>query len=204
VPGGYPILLDVRDKKIVIVGGGPVGLRKAQKLIEAGAGDVTVVSPSFVEGFDASVTKVREAFRPEHLAGADLVFAATDSPQVNGQIVAEARRRKVWVSRADAEETADFSTPAVLREGPVTVAVSAESAALSAFIRDGVRDRWEKRWSDMAEAMRTLRPFIVGSGLSPEKRRELFRRLATEAALEKLARGGLDGLREWIKAEMNA
>jgi precorrin-2 dehydrogenase / sirohydrochlorin ferrochelatase len=196
----YPVLLDLTGRRIVIVGGGAVGLRKATKLIEAGANDVTVVSPTFVEGFPPSVRKVTEAYQPAHLSGAVLVFAATDSAQINAKIVKEARQRNAWANRAD-EEGGDFTTPAVLRDGPVTIGVWADSPALSAAIRDGLRDRWDARWTAMAEAMQTLRPIILRSGLPPKQRREMLKELATQAAMEQLAAGGVEGLRDWIMSK---
>jgi precorrin-2 dehydrogenase/sirohydrochlorin ferrochelatase len=199
----YPILLDVSDKRIVIVGGGEVGLRKAVKLVEAGAAEITVVSPTFVGGFPAQVRKIAESFRPEHLAGATLVIAATDSPQVNAAVVEEARRRSALVSRADSEDGGDFTTPAVLREGTITLAVWADNPALSAGIRDRLKAAWDPRWTNMAQVMRTLRPIILGSGLAPAQRRLLLRELAGEAAMEKLAQGGVEALRTWIMERLN-
>jgi precorrin-2 dehydrogenase / sirohydrochlorin ferrochelatase len=193
----YPIMLDVTRRRIVIIGGGHVGLRKAAKLVEAGAQDVTVVSPKFADGFPESVKKVVGVYGPEQLEGASLVFAATDFPEVNAAVVAEAARRGAWANRAD-EDGGDFTVGAALREGAVTVGVWSESPALSAQIRDGVKQRWNARWTAMAEAMRTLRPMIVGADLSAEKRRSLMRQLADEAALEKLAAEGIDGLRKWV------
>jgi precorrin-2 dehydrogenase/sirohydrochlorin ferrochelatase len=198
VPTTYPILLDVSDKRIVIVGGGAVGLRKAVKLLEAGATDVTVISPLFADGFPAAVRKVQEPYRPEHLTGAALVVAATDSPQVNSDVAAEARRRHALVSRADSDDGGDFTTPAVLRQGVVTVAVWADNPALSAGIRNGLMARWDPRWTNMAQVMRTLRPIILRSGLPAAQRRQLMHELAGESAMERLTAGGVEALRQWI------
>jgi precorrin-2 dehydrogenase / sirohydrochlorin ferrochelatase len=203
VPAAYPILLDVTDKRIVIVGGGAVGLRKAVKLLEAGATDVTVVSPAFAGDFPPAVKKVQEPYRPEHLAGAALVVAATDSPQANADVAAEARRRNALVSRADSDDGGDFTTPAVLREGVVTVAVWADNPSLSAGIRDGLRACWDPRWTNMAQVMRTLRPIILHSSLPAAQRRQLLHELAGEAAMEKLAAGGVEALRNWVMERLN-
>jgi precorrin-2 dehydrogenase / sirohydrochlorin ferrochelatase len=197
----YPILLDVTHRRIVIIGGGHVGLRKAVKLVEAGAQDVTVISPKFADGFPDSVKKVTGVFRAEQLEGASLVFAATDLPDVNAAVVAEAARRGIWANRAD-EEGGDFTVGAVLREGLVTLGIWSESPALSAQIRDGVKQQWDTRWTAMAKAMQTLRPMIVTADLTAEKRRNLMRQLAGEAAMEKLAAEGIDGLEKWVKEQI--
>jgi precorrin-2 dehydrogenase / sirohydrochlorin ferrochelatase len=201
VPSGYPILLDLSDKRVVVVGGGAVALRKVTKLIEAGAMDITVVSPRFADGFPEMVRRIESEFKPEHLAGAALVFAATDVPDVNAAVVAEARRLGIWASRAD-EQKSDFTAAAVLRVGGATLAVWADSPALAAAMRDKISQNWDQRWTAMVEARKTLRPLVLDSGLAPERRREVLRELASQAAIEKLASGGIEGLRQWIEPKL--
>lgn len=199
MPDGYPILLDVRQKRIVIVGGGAVAVRKAGKLIQAGATDVTAVAPDFSVGMPESVKKIAQPYRPEHLDGAVLAFASTNLPEVNAQVVEECRRRNIWVNRAD-DEGGDFSSAAVFNQSGATVAVWADSPALSATIRDLLFRRWDNRWTAMADAMRILRPTILSSGLPLERRTILFRELAGDAAMDILSAGGFDALKEWTFA----
>src|SRR3954454_1471168 len=146
----YPILLDLTDRLVVIVGGGAVAVRKAAGVLDAGATRVRCVSPTFHPDLPAAVERVPEAYRPEHIESAGLVFAATDSAEVNDAVVRDASTRGIWVNRADADDgqPGDFTVPARLREGPVTVTVSAGgSPALAAAIRDGVAARWDPRWT---------------------------------------------------------
>jgi precorrin-2 dehydrogenase/sirohydrochlorin ferrochelatase len=204
VSATYPILLDVSGRKIVIIGGGAVGLRKTKGLVDAGAHDVTVVSPAFRDGFPPAVRKIQETYRPEHLAGANLVFAATDQPKINAEIVAEAHRAGAWANRADHDEdNSDFTTPAVMRQGPITVAVSAGAPALSAAVRDGLAKQWDARWTELAQAVQTLRPAILASSLPPKQRQVLLRELASEAGMQKLAEGGVEGLRKWVEERIS-
>src|SRR5437016_10563527 len=126
MPHNYPLLLDVTDRLIVIVGGGEVAMRKAQGLLDAGATRVRVVSPQVHERMPASVERLSESYSREHLTGAALVFAATDDPGVNDAVLRDARAMNVLVCRADADESnaGDFATPAMIRRGPVLVSVS--------------------------------------------------------------------------------
>ena len=141
MPHNYPLLLDVSDRLIVIVGGGEVAVRKAQGLIAAGAMRVRVVSPSVHEQMPASVERIAESYHREHLADAGLVFAATDEPAVNDVIVRDAKGMNILVCRADADDnnTGDFATPAMIRRGAVLVTVSTGgSPALAARLRDTI------------------------------------------------------------------
>ena len=205
VRAAYPLMLDVTARPVVIIGGGRVAIRKARGLIEAGATDLRMIAPEFREDVPQAVRKIAGCFEPRHLEGAGLVFAATDSPEVNAAVVREARRRGILVSRADSddEQPGDFATPAVLREGPMTVTVFAGGApALAAMVRDELAARFDPRWSMMASAIHTLRPkLLAASSLTPARRREAFRDLATVQAIEILSAGGLESLRQWLAAK---
>ncbi|MDB5328227.1 MAG: siroheme synthase [Phycisphaerales bacterium] len=203
MPVAYPMLLDVTVLRIVIIGGGGVAKRKAAGLLEAGATDLTVVSPTLAEGFPL-VRHVAATYTPHVIADAKLVFAATNDPAVNAAVVVDARKVGALVCRADASDDdarGDFITPAAFQKGPVIVTVSAGSAALSAAIRDGLDESFDPRWTKMADAMTVLRPMIRNQPeLTPTQRAAAFRKLATEEALVVLIREGTTGLMAWLEA----
>jgi len=201
--GGYPIVLDVRDRSIVVVGGGKVALRKVLGLIESGAKRIKVVSPTFHSDMPLQVQYISESYRREHLLGASLVFAATDSSQVNDAIVRDARSAGAWVCRADADDdhAGDFATPAMLRQEELLITVSSGgSPALSALIRDKLKQAIDPRWGAMAHAMRELRPLVLRS-LEPARRKQAFHELCSDVALEELSTKGLPGLKNWLKSK---
>jgi len=107
-----------------------VGTRKALGLLASGARRVRVVSATFHPDMPAGVERVTEPYRTEHLKDASLVFAATDSPDVNDAIVRDARAIGALVCRADVDEdnAGDFATPAMLREGALLITVSSGEA----------------------------------------------------------------------------
>jgi siroheme synthase-like protein len=195
-------MLDVTDRLVVIIGGGGVAVRKARGLIEAGATRVRMVSPNFRDDAPAAVERVNEPYEARHLEGAALVFAATDSAETNDEVVRDAGDRGILVNRADVvdQEPGDFTTPAVLRKGPVAVTVSTAGApALAAMIRDELAARFDPRWREMAEAMQTIRPAIRAARMiSADRRRRAFGDLATRDALEVLAASGTEGLWRWL------
>jgi siroheme synthase-like protein len=205
MPAAYPVLLNVGARRCVIIGGGGVAVRKAKGLLSAGARHVAMVAPAFCSDVPEPVKKVHECYRPQHIDEAGIVFAATNVRAVNDAVVRDAGSRGIWVSRADGEEelAGDFVSAAQFQKGAVTVAISAASAALSVMIRDRLAARWEAGWSDMSQAMAQLRPEIKRRFNEPT-RRAIFRDLATEQAIALLARGGIDGLRDWINRQYGA
>jgi siroheme synthase-like protein len=192
-------MLDVSDRLVVIIGGGAVAARKAATLVETGAARVRVVAPQFDPQMSTRVERIGESYQPRHLDGAQLVFAATDSPATNEQVVRDARSRGVLVNRADeGDPSGDFITPARFQEGEVIVTVTAGSPALAVAIRDDLARRLDRRHAKMAHAMQALRPLIRSGNLDPARRASVFRDLASDEALETLAAGGVDELKRWI------
>jgi precorrin-2 dehydrogenase/sirohydrochlorin ferrochelatase len=201
----YPLFLDVSRRRVVIIGGGAVAARKASGILAAGGKSIRAIAPKFVREFPAEVEKKIGNFESADLDGAELIFAATDSTAVNDAVVAEARKRNILVQRADGEESdepVDFISPALLRCGPIVVAVSAGgSPALSAALRDVLAGAVTDDWVKLAEALKQLRPKIKASGLPIARRREIFRALATTDAADALAAGGMTQLTEWLRAK---
>ncbi len=202
MPQGYPILLDVSNRLIVIIGGGSVAVRKAAGLLDAGATHVRVVAPEIHAQMPPRVERIKERYAPQHLDDAALVFAATNSREVNDAVTRDARQRGILVNQADDPAISDFATPAMLKRGPVTLTVSASSPALSVYIRDALSKQFDERWQKMAEAMQMLRPELQSDQrLDDKSRHALFRSLASEEALDVLDRDGIDGLKAWIEKQ---
>jgi precorrin-2 dehydrogenase / sirohydrochlorin ferrochelatase len=192
-------MLNVADRLAVIIGGGAVAVRKATGLLAAGAGRVRVVSPTFDPAMPANIERLTTTFQPSHLDDADLVFAATDHPEVNAAVAAAAAERGIWVCRADADADADFSTPAVARAGSITITVSAAgNPAIAASLRDQIQTDLDPRWIDLAAAAAKLRPAILASGLSPIERKKILQDLATEEAAAHAS-----DLQSWIEQRIN-
>ena len=129
----FPVMLDVEGRACLVVGAGPVALRKVQSLVAEGA-RVTVVAPWAVPELEALAQRgaVRLEARPYRRGEADgyaLVFGATDRPEVNAQVYEDARAAGVWVNVADAPELCSFQLPARLRRGELELAIASAGKA---------------------------------------------------------------------------
>jgi siroheme synthase-like protein len=138
----YPIFLDLKDRPVLVVGAGKVGLRKTKGLLEAGA-RVTVVAPEWEPEFESlPVRIVPRRFRASDLSACTLVFAATDDRLTNHRIGIAAKGKGIFANIADSAEECGFIVPARVQRGSVQVAVSTggESPRLSAELRRKLED----------------------------------------------------------------
>ncbi len=137
-----PIFLDLKGKNSLVVGGGDAGARKATLLLSAGAW-VNVVEPGELADVFTGLKNTdrvihrREAFKPEHLDGVEIVFAASDDDTLNQQVYEAARTRHLPVNVVDKPEICSFIMPSIIDRSPVVVAVSSggEAPVLSRLLR---------------------------------------------------------------------
>jgi len=137
----YPLGLRLGGRRVVVVGGGSVALRRVAGLRAAGA-DILLVSPQLSPTLDdlatrGLITARRRRYEPADLDGAWLVLACTDQPGVNAAVAADAERQRIWCVRADDAAASAAWVPAVGRSGAVTVAVNAgRNPRRAAALRD--------------------------------------------------------------------
>ncbi|HEX6038459.1 bifunctional precorrin-2 dehydrogenase/sirohydrochlorin ferrochelatase [Longimicrobium sp.] len=141
----YPVMMDVRRLRVLVVGGGAVATRKVAGLVEAG-GRPEVVAPEVTDDLrrmiaDAGLVWQPRPYRTGDASSFRLVFAATDRPDVNQWIADDGRAGGALVSRADEGGESDFHVPSHLRRDDVVFALSTGGA--SPLLARRVRERLE-------------------------------------------------------------
>lgn len=157
---GYPLLLELTGRRCVVVGGGAVGRRKAAGLLSAGA-QVRLIDPQppAAAELPTGIELVARAYRPDDLQGAFLVLAATGDGRLDRAVAAEARRRGALVNLPGEPAAGDFTLPAVLRRGDLTLTVSTagRSPALAALLKEQLSDWLPAHWATVLEILAALR-----------------------------------------------
>ena len=138
----YLLGLRLRGRRVVVVGGGAVATRRVPALLDAGA-DVLLVSPTVTTGLEdlaaaGQIRWERRAYRDGDCAGAWLVCACTDRPEVNLAVAAAAEELRTWCVRADDAEASAAWTPASGRADDVRIGVLSGDPRHSAAIRDAI------------------------------------------------------------------
>jgi siroheme synthase-like protein len=195
----YPIELKLSGKAAAVIGLGAVGRRRAAGLLAAGA-HVIGVDPA-AGGLDpqslGGIEVIAMPYRVEHLHRVSLAIAAA-WPEVNRQVVADARAIGVWVSSASDPEAGDFSLPAIWRSGPMTLTVSTSGAspALAAALRDRAAEALGPAAAGLAGLLAELRPLVLSQVADLEARRAIFEDWANPRWLELWAEQGSDVVRQ--------
>ncbi len=147
-----PVSLRIEGRKIVIIGGGRVGLHKAT-ILSRFTQQATVISPTFREGFEElPFTLLRKSYEPQDLEGAFLVYICTEDTALNRQIHDEAAERGILTSVCDDPELCDVISPAILQRDHLCVAVSSDGRDVHRSIR--VRDRIRELATELKDLLR--------------------------------------------------
>lgn len=169
----YPVALDIRGRRCVVVGGGVVAERKAGRLLASGAA-VTVIAPEVTATLaelarDRSLTLERRPYLSGDLDGAMLAFAATNRRETNAAVAAEARERGLLVCVADRPSDGTVSIPAAGRRGGFTVAVFTDggSPLLAALARDRLLAALSDGFVALLDRVATLRRGTRGDATRP-------------------------------------
>jgi precorrin-2 dehydrogenase/sirohydrochlorin ferrochelatase len=197
----YPIGLDISGRRCLVIGGGEVGERKAQRLLECGA-RVRIVGRELTPALSGLAQAGRIAHIPgdyveAHLEGVFLVIGATDDRDVNERIFRDARKRGVLANIVDDPDRCDFILPALCRQGDlvITVATGGKSPALAKKLRQELEERYGPEYEVLLRIMGELRARIIDRGAGSDENRKVFETLVESDILEHIRNG------QWRKVE---
>lgn len=109
----FPFFVNVKNWRVVIVGGGKVALRRAKALLEAGA-IITIIAPNCIEEPPKEIFWKKRVWKTGDAVNAEIVLAATDNREVNVQVIQEAKKAKFY-NACDDPTAGNFYFPAILR-----------------------------------------------------------------------------------------
>jgi len=186
----YPLFMDLKDRPVLVVGGGPVAERKVESLIEAGAA-VTVVAPDVTAGLQkcaesGSIRILRRKFEESDLTSARLVITATGDVGTQERVAAAARARNIPVNTVDQPRLCDFIVPATIRKGDVLVAISTsgKSPALAAALRAKLENIITDDDARAARVLGEIRSEVHARFSDSARRKEIFERIVDSGILD--------------------
>jgi len=190
----FPLFLKLDAKPCLVVGAGPLADSKMDSLLISGA-RVTVVAPEATARIRSLAAKNKitwhpRRFRAGDVKGALLAVAATNLPVVNHAVHAACARRGVLCNVVDDPEYCDFYYPAVVRRGPLQIAISTGGASpmLARRLREQLEQDFPADYAPWLAALDKERKRIHRSALSPADKRTVLDRISSAEAYQTFAR----------------
>ena len=205
----YIACLKLSGRRCVVVGGGDIGLEKVEGLL-ACEGEVTLIAPDAIEPLRelASESSIRweqrEYSGPQDLEGVFMVIAATNDTDVNIQVYDDAEQRAMLVNVVDVPPLCNFILPAVIRTGPLAIAISTAGAspALAKRIRNEIAEEYGEPYARLAILLNEVRGWAKGTLPTYQDRKVFFESIVNGEPdpIELLRRGDEHAVRDLIAA----
>ena len=176
----FPLMVDLKDKRILIIGGGETAARKAELMQDFGA-EVTVIARNFLCSFPKEAELIEKSFEKEDILSRApelfLIIAATDERTVNEEIAGLSRELRIPVNVVDDEPLCSFTFPAVIREDDVVVSVSSggKSPLVTQYVKKRIKEILPPDIGYINEEMGRLRKKTRETVADQKERREVYK-----------------------------
>jgi precorrin-2 dehydrogenase / sirohydrochlorin ferrochelatase len=176
----YIACLRLDGRRCVVVGGGPVGLEKVEGLLACEAA-VTLIAPDAVSQLEeyareGSIEWERREYRPSDLEGAFLAIAATSINELNVRVYEDAEARAMLVNVVDVPPLCNFILPAIVRQGPLAIAISTAGAspALAKRMKREIADSFGEPYARLAVILNDARAWAKATLPTYQDRKAFF------------------------------
>lgn len=176
----YIACLRLSGRRALVVGGGDIGLEKVEGLLACDAG-VTLVAPEAIPALqelaaEGSIEWVKRDYEPGDLEGCLIAIAATDDTDVNIKVFNDAEQKAMLVNVVDVPPLCNFILPAIVRTGPLAVAISTAGAspALAKRMKREIAETFGEPYADLAILLNDVRGWAKGTLPTYQDRKEFF------------------------------
>jgi siroheme synthase-like protein len=177
----YIACLKLTGRRCVVVGGGEIGLEKVEGLL-ACDGQVTLIAPDAEDALreharEGSIRWEQRSYAgPEDLEGVFMVIAASNDTDVNIAVFEDAERRAMLVNIVDVPPLCNFILPAIVRNGPLAIAISTAGAspALAKRMKREIEGQYGEPYARLAELLNEVRGWAKGTLPTYQDRKQFF------------------------------
>ena len=191
----YPVYLNIKDRKCIVVGGGVVAERKINLLLKKGA-NITIISPDLTDNLHSlaeenKITHIKDKFHERYLEKAQLIIGATNDNRVNKEIYNAAKKRNILVNIVDSPKYCNFIVPSVVERGDliISISTSGRSPALSKKIRKELEQKYGEEYSQFLSIMGRIREELLLKVKDQKKREKIFDNLVNSDIIDLIKQG---------------
>ncbi|MDQ6606021.1 MAG: bifunctional precorrin-2 dehydrogenase/sirohydrochlorin ferrochelatase, partial [Actinomycetota bacterium] len=193
----YIACLRLKGRRCLVVGGGEIGLEKVEGLLACDA-DVTLVAPTahpelVALADEGSIRWAQREYETGDLEGCLIAIAATDDTDINIRVFDDAELRAMLVNVVDVPPLCNFILPAIVRTGPLAVAISTAGAspALAKRMKREISELFGEPYAQLAILLNDVRGWAKGTLPTYQDRKEFFESIVNgEPDPIELLRGG--------------
>ncbi|PKL45937.1 MAG: siroheme synthase [Planctomycetes bacterium HGW-Planctomycetes-1] len=201
----YPIFLNLKSQRAVVIGAGSVGTRKTLSLLETQARIVVVAEHIDdilkAECKNTDVEFVEAKYSKDYLVGATIAFAATNNRKTNEQIYKDCQELEVLCNVADEPDLCDFYVPAVVKRDDLQIAIGTEGnyPAYAGHIRQKIEEIITEGHGRFLTELEKLRREVFSRISDADKRKTVLGILAGDKAFEVFKKNGPKALGDWAE-----
>ena len=208
----YIACLRLSGRTALVVGGGEIGLEKVEGLLACG-GDVVLVAPEANLALrelaaEGSITWHQRDYRAHDLDGCLIAIAATDDTDINIQVFNDAEKRAMLVNVVDVPPLCNFILPAIVRTGPLAVAISTAGAspALAKRMKREISELFGEPYATLAVLLNDVRGWAKGTLPTYQERKQFFEGIVNGEPdpIELLRAGDTGAVKELIAAAQSS
>lgn len=196
----YPMMINIKNKKCLVVGGGNVAYRKIVELVEYG-GSVTLVSREINDNLNLTVENksikyIVDSYKSEYIKDAFIVIAATNDSSTNLQIARDCEKSDILVNVVDDLEISKFIVPAKVKRGDLTITISTNGKCpfYSKLLRKKLELQFDDSYSIFVNILDHFRKALFINIKSISKRKEIIDSLDVEYYIKRLMEIGEEGV----------
>jgi precorrin-2 dehydrogenase/sirohydrochlorin ferrochelatase len=186
----YPIFLNLDRRRVIVIGGGTIAVRKVQMLLGAGA-RIVIVADNIDKMRTAFSTQknielIKSKYEKSYLTNAVIAIAATNNHKLNKQIYKDCQELEILCNVVDEPELCDFFVPAVVKRGNLQIAIGTEGncPAYAGHIRKKLEDIFTEQHGRFLEELEKLRQKIIEEVPDINKRKIILGKMCDDKSFE--------------------
>ncbi len=192
----YPIFIELKNKRVVIVGGGQIAFRKAQALLDTEC-RLVVVTKEVCDDLKSLCQQSNSElilgfYQADTLNKALLVVAATNHRSLNEKIYQDCQTRQILCNIVDQPDLCDFYVPALVTRGSLQIAVSTQgvSPAFAGHVRQTLEQLYTDKHGEFLELLGWAREQTLTVLTDPNQKKAVSRWLAGDTSFEIFSKQG--------------
>ncbi len=201
----YPIFLELASRRVVVIGGGNVAVRKVQSLHETKARVVVIAEKinetmtNYCKG--TNIELIKSKYSKSYLPGAVLVIAATSDQQTNALIYKDCRQLEILCNVVDDPRHCDFFVPAVVRRGELQIAIgtNGKCPAYAGYLRKKLESTFTEKHGQFLAELENIRKQLIENLTNPKQRKAVLEKLVEDRSFEHFAQNGIDSWKSYAK-----